>query len=199
MSPLVVGQLTVILVGMNRPPPVEALLRTDPHEAANTLASLLTTYPGREKRLEVVIPQAVVPEIKIFHGKSGARHLANPDILVPLLPGTPVLLVHGSTCGYLEGDTTVEHFKDIPVVGKHPFHVLRALAVLHLVIHVEHTQFSTGCMHADIIHAQMEKDTAILATGKRDIHVIKIVKDDLQSPVGGLVDIHLAHHAPPPS
>ena len=139
------------------------------------------------------------PEIKIFHGKSGARHLANPDILVPLLPGTPVLLVHGSTCGYLEGDTTVEHFKDIPVVGKHPFHVLRALAVLHLVIHVEHTQFSTGSMHADIIHAQMEKDAAILATGKRDIHVIKIVKDDLQSPVGGLVDIHPAHHAPPPS
>ena len=106
---------------MNRPPPVEALLRADPHEAANTLASLLTTYPGREKRLEVVIPQAVVPEIKIFHGKSGARHLANPDILVPLLPGTPVLLVHGSTCGYLEGDTTVEHFKDNPGCWKTSF------------------------------------------------------------------------------
>ena len=45
MGPLVVAQLTVILVGMNRPPPVEALLRADPHEAANALASLFTTHP----------------------------------------------------------------------------------------------------------------------------------------------------------
>ena len=93
----------------------------------------------------------------------------------------------------------MKHFKDIPVIGKHPFHVLRALAVLHLIIHVEHSQFSAGSMPANIIHAQMKKDTAILATGKRDIHVIKKVKNDLQSPVGGLVDVQPAYHDLPPS
>lgn len=152
VSLFVVGQFMVIFVGMNCLLLVEVFLCVDFYEVVNMFVFFFMMYLGREKRLEVVILQVVVLEIKIFYGKSGVWYLVNLDILVFFLLGMLVLLVYGSICGYFEGDIIVEYFKDILVVGKYFFYVFCVLVVLYFVIYVEYIQFFIGCMYVDIIY-----------------------------------------------
>lgn len=100
-----------------------------------------------------------------------------PTILVPR---APIKLIHGRAGRHLERYAAMKNFQNIPVLRKHTFDIFGRLAVLYLVIHMEHAQFSSGGMPADIIHAKIQQYAAVLASRKGDIDIIEIIENDFQ-------------------
>lgn len=87
------------------------------------------------------------------------------------------------------------YFKYVAVGGQGPLHVFYGLAVLYLIIHMEDPQLSSGGEFPDVFNAQVQKDSAVLSSGKGNIYVVEAVEYELQPAHSRIVYIKPFYHS----
>ena len=80
----------------------------------------------------------------------------------------------------LERHAAVIYIEDVAVRFQGAEHILRSLAVLHLIVHMKDSEAAVECIFADIVYAEIKEDTAVLASREGDIDIIEVIENDLE-------------------
>ena len=76
------------------------------------------------------------------------------------------------------------------VRGQRPVHVVERIAVLDFVIHMEHSDSALQSVLPDVVDAEVEQHTAVLAAGKGDVDIVEKVENRFQPLLCPLINIH---------
>ncbi len=145
--------------------------------------------PAGERTLELVIQHAAAEKREILPHPRTLGHLTHPMLFHLLVPRTPIALVHGCAGRHLERHAHAIHLQNVLIFFQHLVHETDGLVVLHLVIHVEHSQFPSRIMFAEILDAQKEQHTAVLPPRERHVHIVEILEHHIQADLNLLVHI----------
>ena len=80
--------------------------------------------------------------------------------------------------------------ENIGVRGQRPVHVVERIAVLDFVIHMEHSDSALQSVLPDVVDAEVEQHTAVLAAGKGDVDIVEKVENRFQPLLCPLINIH---------
>ena len=189
-DPSFAGEPVVVAVAVNRAPAVEALLRADADQTAGALRTAASVEPLGETVLKLVVPHFVGEERKIVLCQASFRHFPYPNVPHGAVPRPPVLLEHRSTGLYFERDADPIDVENIGVRGQRPVHVVERIAVLDFVIHMEHSDSALQSVLPDVVDAEVEQHTAVLAAGKGDVDIVEKVENRFQPLLCPLINIH---------
>ena len=164
MGPFVAVQMTVVLVAMDGSPAVVTLLCAYAYKTTDAFAFCTTSEPRGKEQLEVIIPEFFGVEWEIFLRIAVGRLFPDPQILHLFIPRAPVWLVHRCAGSDFERYAAVIYIEDIAVGFQGAEYILRSLTILYLIVHMEDSEAAVGSILADIVYAEIQKDTAILAS-----------------------------------
>ena len=64
----------------------------------------------------------------------------------------------------LERYAAVIDIEDVTIGLQGAEHILRSLTILYLIVHMEDSEATVGSILADVVYAEIQKDTAVLAS-----------------------------------
>lgn len=176
MSPFYIVIHLAPSVAVYRSPSMKTFLSSYANQTTCSFAFFQTMMPLGKQGLKIIIPHFHSIKREIFFCITACRHFPYPKLSAGILPRAPESLVHRSTSTYFEWDANMVYFQQIGIMLKYPVNIADRLIILDFIIHMKYSDFSLDIVFLHILQTKIEHNTTVFTAGKRNIDVIKLVK-----------------------